>query len=91
MRWHFGELAAGECVHEACLTDTVSAHQAVFAAIGQFQVGRLEQGLASDDEGDVFEDEIVVFAACALSLPFDLDWWQFLLLLFYFVHVFFEV
>lgn len=50
MSGHLGELSTGEGVHEAGLTDTVSAHQSVLAPIGQLEVGSLEQGLSCDDQ-----------------------------------------
>lgn len=55
MLWHAFELFVCECVHEACLTDTVSTDESVFSAISQAKFGVFKQRSTTDDDIHVIQ------------------------------------
>ena len=87
---HLRELRACQSIHEAGLTDTVTTHETVLAAVSQFEVCSLKQGFSSYDQADIIENEVVVFAR-PLPNALDLHGWQLVLLLLDLLHVFLEV
>ena len=62
MNRHLRELIASQSVHQASLTDTVSSDQTVLLSVDKLDIGGVKEGLASNDETDVLQYQIVGLA-----------------------------